>query len=69
MRDMLKNIPSCHLMCKNDTQGAEVRLTSDSWKDTVHPSCDSPNPSRRFTLGARDVCLVGENPTCSVPAL
>ena len=36
---------------------------------TAHPSCDSPNTSRRFALGASDVCLVGENPTCSVPAL
>ena len=35
---------------------------------TAHPSCDSPNTSRRFALGASDVCLVGENPTCSVPA-
>ena len=25
--------------------------------------------SRRFALGASDDCLVGENPTCSVPAL
>ena len=33
------------------------------------PSCDSPNTSRRFALGASDVCLVGENPTRSVPAL
>ena len=32
-------------------------------------SCDSPNTSRCFPLGARDVCLVGENPTCCVPAL
>ena len=34
--------------------------------------CDSPNTtSRRFASGfaASDVCLVGENPTCSVPAL
>ena len=31
-------------------------------------SCDSPNTSRRFVLGASNVCLVGENPTCSVPA-
>ena len=30
---------------------------------------DSPNTSRGFALGASDVCLVGENPTCSVPAL
>ena len=28
----------------------------------------SPSP-RRLALGARNVCLVGENPTCSVPAL
>ena len=33
------------------------------------PSCDSPNTSRRFELGASNVCLVGENPACSVPAL
>ena len=30
--------------------------------------CDSPSTSRRFALGSRDVCLVGENPTCSMPA-
>ena len=30
-----------------------------SWKDAVHPSCDSPNSSRRFALGASNVfCLV-----------
>ena len=28
-------------------------------------SCDSPNTLRRFALGARNVCLVGENPTSS----
>ena len=33
------------------------------------PSCDSPNTSQRFALGEGDVCLVGQNPTCSVPAL
>ena len=38
-------------------------LTNDSWKDAVHPSCDSPNTSRRFALGASNVCLVVENPT------
>ena len=33
------------------------------------PLCDSPNTLRRLAkLGASDVCLVGENPTCSVPA-
>ena len=32
------------------------------------PSCDSPNTSWRFALGARDACLVGENPTCSDPS-
>ena len=30
-------------------------------------SCGSPNASRCFTLGARSICLVSENPTCSVP--
>lgn len=34
-----------------------------------HPSCDSPNTSWRFQLGARDMCLVGGNLTCSVPVL
>ena len=29
----------------------------------------SPNTSQCFALGARDVCLVGENSTFSVPAL
>ena len=31
--------------------------------------CDSLNTSRRFALAACNVCLVGENRTCSVPAL
>ena len=38
-------------------------------EDAAHPSCDSPNTSRRFALGASNVCLVVENPTCPVPAL
>ena len=50
-------------ICKN------IRLTSGSHSDTAHPPCDSPNSSRPFALGASNVCLVGENPTCSVPAL
>ena len=29
----------------------------------------SPNTSRRFKFGASNACLVGENPTRSVPAL
>ena len=58
----------CHPSARKSEKGAEVRLTSGSWKDSVHPSCDSPNTSRRFALGASNVCLVGENPTCSVPA-
>ena len=28
---------------------------------------ESPTTSRRFAISARDVCLVGEDPTCSVP--
>ena len=51
-------------------QGGGVRLMSGSWTDdAVHSSCDSPSTSRRFALGASNVCLVGEKPTCSVPAL
>ena len=40
----------------------------------MHPSCDSPKAFRRFALGGSSAlvgssaCLVGENPTCSVPA-
>ena len=33
------------------------------------PSCDSPDASPRFALGASSLCLVGEHPTCSWPAL
>ena len=33
------------------------------------PFMNSPNTLLRFALGASNVCLVGENPTCSVPAL
>ena len=43
-------------------------LSGGSWKNAVYPSCDSPNNLRRFALGASNVCLIGENPTCSVPA-
>ena len=43
---------------KKWAQGAEVRLTSGSWKYAVHPSCDSPNTSRRFALGASNAWLV-----------
>ena len=34
-----------------------ARVTSGSWEDTVHPSRYSPNTSRRFALGAINVCL------------
>ena len=46
----------------------KVRLPSGSWWDAAI-SCDSPNTSRRLALGCSDVCLVGENPTHSVPVL
>ena len=58
----------CHPYARKQAQGAEVRLTSGSWKDAMHPSCDSPNTSRRFALGASNVCVDGSKPTCSVPA-
>ena len=38
----------------------------------AHPSCDSPNTSRRFALDGSNVgnvCLVGENLTCFVPVM
>ena len=37
----------------------------------AHPACDSPNTltALRSRLVASNICLVGENPTCSVPAL
>ena len=30
--------------------------------------CDSHSTSRRFALGTSNVCLVGENRACSLPA-
>ena len=36
---------------------AKVRVTTGSWKDAGHPSCDLLNTSRRFALGASNVCL------------
>ena len=42
-----------HWTCK----GAQIRLTSGSWKGTVYPSSDSPNTSRCFAIGASNVCL------------
>ena len=36
---------------------AKVRVTTGSWKDAGHPLCDLPNTSRRFALGASNVCL------------
>ena len=48
---------------------ASPRQKRFSVKSAAHPSCASPSTSRRFVLGASNVCLVGENPTCSVPAL
>ena len=47
----------------------KVRLTTSSWYDAAHPSCDSPKTSRRLALGASNACLVGENPTSSVPGI
>ena len=44
-------------------------FASGSWSDAAHPSCDSPNISRRVALGRRDGFLIGEHPTCSVLAL
>ena len=47
----------------------KVRLTSGFSRMQLSRSFDLPSTSRRFAkLGASNACLVGENPTCSVPA-
>ena len=51
-------------------QGAEVRLRGwFSARMQLNLHATRRNTPRRFALGARDVCLVGENPTCSVLTL
>ena len=62
-------LAACHPCARKFAQGAEVRLTNGYKEDAVHPSCASTITSRLFVLGARDVCLVGENPTCVVSVL
>ena len=47
----------------------QVRLKSGSSWDAAHPSCDSPNTSGRFALGASNVCMVGENPRVLRPGI
>ena len=60
--------------CANDPESQQQKaLENNRTPPTLgiglHSSCDSPNTSRRrFALCATSVCLVGENPTCSVPA-
>ena len=53
---------STHKMRKSASELVLIRmqLTVDATRRT---------PSQRFALSARDVRRVGENPTCSVPAL
>lgn len=51
------------------TKATGNRLTSGSQYEASHPLCDSPNAPRCFTLGASNICFVGENPTRVVPAL
>ena len=62
---------SYHPYAKKDAKGARKSASQAvlSRMCTAHPSCNSPNTSRRVALGARDVCLVGENPTRSVRAV
>ena len=49
----------------------KVRLASGSCSrmQLNPPHATSPNTSRRFALGASNICLVDENTTCSVPTL
>ena len=58
----------CHPYARKYPQGAEDHLTNGSQQDAAHPSCESTNASRRVAVGVSHACLVGENPTCSVPA-
>ena len=55
---------STHKVPKSASQAvlSRMQLTFHATRRTP------PNTSRRFVLGASNVCLVGENPTCSVPA-
>ena len=50
----------------------QVRLTSGSYycrvRLTLHATRRTPHVSLRAWREASDACLVGENPTCSVPA-
>ena len=47
----------------------QVRLGNGPFVWCSSPFSHSPNTWRRFTLVENNVCLVGENLTCSVPAL
>ena len=55
------------LQCAQGSDSASQAILSR--RCLAHRSCDSTNISRRFALGASNVDLVGENPTCSVPSL
>ena len=56
-----KNQSSLSSVCK------KVRLAGRSRWGATHPSRGSPSTSRRFALSAKNIFLVGKNPTCSVP--
>ena len=62
-------IGRCHAMCKKVR--LKKRFVVGLMQLALHATRDSPNTSRRFArlVQAMSVCLVGENPTCSVPAL
>ena len=64
--------PSSSLALSSVSKKVDTRRRSPSYERFLGGmqftlQCESPNTSRRFALGASNVCLVGENPTCSVP--
>ena len=64
-----QSVRNCHPYTRKTASSAVPSINIIKHRThTAHPSC-SPNTSRRFELGASNVCLVGGNSTCSVRAL
>ena len=66
--------PSSSLELPSMSKKAGTRCRRPSY-ERFSEGCSSPSMrlaehlARRFALGGSNVCLVGENPTCSAPAL
>ena len=65
---------SGHTRKKNSPLDADIHVQESPPHKRFFVGCSSTfhatrRTSRRFVLGAGNVCLVGENPTCPVSAL